>query len=679
MTEIKSLLEQLTWQEYSLIGAALLSLILLISYSVARNKIKKMRKDRVADQIDLQESGKKEKWFRVFSEAAPQVFWIRNAIKTVYVSPYFEDLVEHSEKLAYGKLDQLTEISHPDDVELMKADYQKLVDGSEANLDHSFRIRRSDGKHKWIRERVFHFKDISGERFLVGLLEDETKKQQYIEDLKNNQIFVNNILSSTDEGIYVLDRDFKPIYWNREMEVMSGYSAETLFDGRKIWDHFPHLIENGVSKIIQSTREGTISPPGEYHFHLPNDRKGITREKYLPLRNTKQQISGVIGFILDITEESARETILEKTQEQYALTLQAVNDGLWDWNMEKGTMIFSDQLFTMLGYIPTELSSSLKTFGNFMGSENYESFKSQALEAFEKNKSIDLEIPMQHKSGEWLWMMVRGKCIEYTPEGNPVRAIGTQTNINQRKKYELNLIEAKEKAEESDRLKSAFLSVMSHEFRTPMNAIMGFSDLIAAEDVSLEEINGYKQQIRYNSDKLCHLIEDVIDLAKLESAQYELEPEAVELVQALKEITSEIISSNPTSSLGQVALKVRIPSDLKVCHWTIDIHLLRQMLKQLLNNALKFTKKGHIAVGLLPPQNGEITIFVEDTGIGIADNDLSRIFNRFEQVDSGLTREYGGVGLGLNMVKQIVDLLGGQIRVESTLDVGTSFFISLKK
>ncbi|MEA1876036.1 MAG: PAS domain-containing protein, partial [Bacteroidota bacterium] len=634
-------------EQYTLAGLGLALLICLLIIMSSRRKLKQIRKQQLADKIDLEEAGKREKWFRIFTESIPQVFWIQNQIQTIYLSPHFESLTGHPESLIRKNISGLMKICHPEEIESLKAAHEKFWKDPKNHLDVSFRIKKSGSQWAWIRERIFHYRHLSGEVFFIGLLEDITEKQSFIENINENRLLLDNILGSIDEGILGLDKDFKPIYWNKEMESITGKKHEEIFNGQNLFEHFPHMLENGLSEIIKDTLESRISEPEIYPFLLQNNRKGFTRDKYLPLINSHDEITGIIGFIRDVTEELARETILEKTQEHYALTLQAVNDGIWDWNLESDTMVFSDYWFAMLGYSPDELPFTIDTFFSLMANDSDNYLIAEARNKLIQGDNIDLEIQMKHKSGEIRWMMIRGKEIETSSEGIPIRAIGTQTDITQRKINELDLLMAKEKAEESDRLKSSFLANISHEIRTPMNAIIGFSDLLVSDTINEEEKQNFKLLIRQNSDSLLQMISDIIEFSKIESGQAEFHSEHIELKDLMKDIAMTICKSFGPKKASLVTMKIQTPPQTSEFTIRTDSDMLKRILQNLIQNACNFTEKGQISIGFLPPQDGRLTLFVRDTGIGIRPEDQERIFKQFEQIDHGLTRTHRGTGLGL--------------------------------
>lgn len=235
----------------------------------------------------------------------------------------------------------------------------------------------------------------------------------------------------------------------------------------------------------------------------------------------------------------------------------------------------------------------------------------------------------------------------------------------------LNL--AMKKAEESDRLKSAFLSNMSHEIRTPMNAILGFSNLLKKRNVSEEKSEQFLSIIESKSKELMQIINDIIDISKIEANQLHLELQPVNLILLLNKLSmyyTDVLEKR--DELQQLELKIKPPSDWHNKLLMLDETRLNQVLTNLINNALKFTKKGSIEIGFTHNMH-YLSFYVKDTGIGIPPENQTFIFERFRQSDNSDTRIYGGTGLGLSISKSIVELMGGTIYLESTKGIGSKF------
>ncbi|MFA6125773.1 MAG: ATP-binding protein [Bacteroidales bacterium] len=250
-------------------------------------------------------------------------------------------------------------------------------------------------------------------------------------------------------------------------------------------------------------------------------------------------------------------------------------------------------------------------------------------------------------------------------------------DITIRKEAERRILKAKKKAEESDLLKSAFLANMSHEIRTPLNAIVGFSQIILDEDLSREEQQRFFDYIHQNSNQLINLVNDIIDLSKLQSNQLVIRESEADLNQIIEEmkVMAEMEKKNREKDHIQVFLDYEAGGqDAMVI---IDHNRLKQIFTNLLVNALKFTPKGYIQFGYRLKDNDTLLFFVRDTGIGIPKDRQEEVFQYFHQLENSLNRANTGTGLGLAICKKLVELMNGKIWLQSDPGVGTSFFFTL--
>jgi signal transduction histidine kinase len=242
-------------------------------------------------------------------------------------------------------------------------------------------------------------------------------------------------------------------------------------------------------------------------------------------------------------------------------------------------------------------------------------------------------------------------------------------DITQKKKAEEELIAAKLKAEESDRLKTAFLHNVSHEIRTPMNAIIGFSSLLNEPDLTEDDRRQYTDIIFQSSNQLLSIINDIVDVANIESGQVKLNLSKTDLNLSLRNLDEQFSLSERQSRIP-INLSIGLPDERAVI--MTDNTKLIQILSNLINNSIKFTKKGNIDFGYT--LNGDhLQFFVKDSGIGIPGESLGKIFERFYQVDRAVSRQFGGTGLGLSICDAYVQLLGGTISVTSVPGKGTRF------
>jgi PAS domain S-box-containing protein len=250
-------------------------------------------------------------------------------------------------------------------------------------------------------------------------------------------------------------------------------------------------------------------------------------------------------------------------------------------------------------------------------------------------------------------------------------------DITDRKLTEIELVHAKEKAEESDKLKSAFLANMSHEIRTPLNGITGFLQFLASDNLSRERKHEYINVVQNSSSQLVKLIDDIVDAAKIEAQQMDIRPIPVHINDLMKELQILFDNLLHTKNKENVMLVLDDSEFIDNCTALIDPTRLRQVFNNLIGNAVKLTEKGYIRFGYRQSAPDQLEFVVEDTGIGLAPDQQEIIFERFRQAELEERHLYGGNGLGLNISRSLVQMMGGDIRVESTRGAGTTFYFTI--
>jgi len=264
------------------------------------------------------------------------------------------------------------------------------------------------------------------------------------------------------------------------------------------------------------------------------------------------------------------------------------------------------------------------------------------------------------------WEESYATIAERNADGKPVKVIGTTMRVDERKAMEEALVKARNRAEESDRLKTAFIANMSHEIRTPLNAIVGFTSLLP-DITDADERQGLLDLVNENTQKLLHIVDDVVSISKIESGQEQLVMSTFDLNALL----AEAMSAFATKVQDGVEMIPHFGMDGLMI--TTDMNRLLVIVKHLVSNATKFTSRGTIDVGYEPPVNGRIVIWVRDTGKGIAEENLKRVFERFYKVDEFVP----GAGLGLSICSVMAYSLGGDVTVESKLGEGSVFRVDI--
>jgi len=337
----------------------------------------------------------------------------------------------------------------------------------------------------------------------------------------------------------------------------------------------------------------------------------------------------------------------------------------------------NDPFLKATGYSANELSGK-DVFEIFVPEENRNVVRELFLKVLPQPQSFynkETEIITKDRTR----IVVSWNVTVIKDENNIASAIACiGENITIRKKAEAELILAKTKAEENDKLKSVFLTNMSHEIRTPMNAIMGFSNLLGEGNPDGEEKKKYVEIIRHAGDRLLKILNDIIDVSKLEARQLTLNPSECDLNFIFRNSFESFSKSDILKHKPEISFNLLLPADNKEPKFRCDGHRFQQVLDNLITNAIKYTEKGKIETGYRitgGTEENHIEVFVSDTGIGIPRNMNEIVFERFRQVEEGMFHE--GAGLGLSISKGIVDLLGGKIWFESEPGKGTTFYFSV--
>lgn len=342
---------------------------------------------------------------------------------------------------------------------------------------------------------------------------------------------------------------------------------------------------------------------------------------------------------------------------------------------ETGLVDFNKSAIDILG-ANDEADFKAVVKNQLFNSDDFQRAIKDFLYAWQNIKLGNCEYELIRKDGSIIPIEVSYRKID--GENQPNFMVISIQDITKRKIDERALRKAKERAEIADKLKTSFLANMSHEIRTPINSVIGFADLLNDDDLTDEERHEYINIIHVNGELLLKLINDIIDIAKIESGQLKIIKSDFSLSDLFEEIQLTQSGVMKAMEKGNLELSYTISDDLKESKINSDQFRLVQVISNLINNAFKFTSDGFIRYGVRKESDSKLLFWVEDSGVGIPDEDIDLIFERFGQVEKTLHMNQFGTGLGLSISKKIVNLLGGKIWVESSVNVGSKFIFTIE-
>jgi PAS domain S-box-containing protein len=509
--------------------------------------------------------------------------------------------------------------------------------------------------------------DIEGVKYYHSISRDITERKHAENILKESEERFRKIFEDSPFCMLMTGKDLGIIHANSAFCKMIGYAEEELIGLTfRNFTHPDHISEDEYSILRLVAEEIPV-----YHTekrYIRSDGSIIWGSTTVSIiRNNDGEVHFFLAMIEDITARKTAETELEKSFSLQKATLESTADGILVVDNYRKIVQYN-QKFTEMWRIPLEIMRSGKdeVALQFVRDQlKYpDQFVNQVKRLYSDPDAITSDM-LEFSDGRFFERYSQPQRIGGITAGR----VWSFRDITERKKAEAELIAAKEKAEESDRLKTAFLHNVSHEIRTPMNAIMGFSTLLNEPDVSDSDRKQFIEIISQSGNQLLSIINDIVDLASVESGQMKLNIKEINLNTTLRRISEQF-------SYKEKPHKITLTLNISLTDKEVDILTdgtkLVQIISNLINNAFKFTKKGKIDFGY-ELKDDFLEFFVKDTGIGIPPEHQTKIFDRFYQVDSAVSRQYTGTGMGLSICKAYVELLGGKIWLDSNPGEGTAF------
>lgn len=525
----------------------------------------------------------------------------------------------------------------------------------------------------WVRSKVcFQETDEDGNEIIYGISEvqDGPDMASAYQALQYSERLLSNIFKYLPIGIELYDMDGVLVDLNdKELEMFHIEKKEDVL-GINIFDNpiFPKEMKERLKKNEDAdfTFRYDFSKVGSYYQNTQKQGTIDLMTKVTTLYNSEHQPINYLLINADKTETTVAYNKIQEFEEFFELVGDYAKVGYAHFNILSGHGYAQKSWYRNVGEAyETPLSDIFGTYRHFHPDDR--ALLIRFLDDARNGLTTQLskEMRVLREDGTYTWTHVNLLVKKYAPQDRIIEIISINYDITELKRTEEMLVKARDKAEASDRLKSAFLANMSHEIRTPLNAIVGFSSLLTSTENAAEK-ELYNSLIGHNNKLLLNLINDVIDLSKIESGYLELRPDWVNLTELLDESVAEYAHQVPSG----VELLTNYPAHDSLVE--LDKLRIKQILSNFLSNALKNTTTGHVEI-FYEVDHQSVRIGVKDTGRGIPQNMLEKIFERFEKLDSFAQ----GAGLGLPICKLIVEKMNGRILVDSQLGIGTTFIIEL--
>ncbi|MCP8898740.1 PAS domain-containing protein [Gilvimarinus xylanilyticus] len=490
------------------------------------------------------------------------------------------------------------------------------------------------------------------------------------------------IFCGSGYGFWEWDLDTHSIDWSGGFWESIGYDDE---DRKRLTDarELPAFIHpDDVEQMFESVREHLRSAEPLYTCYRVMTKDGDyiwTQVRADSIRDETGRAKYLSGVNFDISELKDVEAALRESEARQARIIQASNDGIWEWYADRNAFHFSSRCWEHLGYSQEDDmmvggEDRMRRWRNHIYPQDLPLFDRALERHLTLQEPFDIEYRVTAKDGEIRWIRARGKA-SFDFDGKPTRMSGTNMDITHIKRAEERVLRAKVQAEKANSAKSEFLSSMSHELRTPLNAILGYAQLFEFDnnlkDVQKDNIH----EIRAAGEHLLKLINDVLDLAKIESGAVKANLQSV-LVSRLLEDCATLI--RPQADARGLVLRMNFHGLEDVCVEADQVRL-KQALLNLMSNAVKYNKVGgQIDVSLHEAPGRQLRVMVSDTGTGIEESRRAEVFQPFNRLHAEMSKIEGS-GVGLVITKQLIESMNGQIDFSSEPGQGTRFWIDLRQ
>jgi PAS domain S-box-containing protein len=500
-------------------------------------------------------------------------------------------------------------------------------------------------------------------------------KRTFPEDL-----FLTRLIDASVDGILAFDRGCRYTGWNQAMERISGIAREDVL-GKHAFDVFPFLVETGEDKCFFAALGGESTVSENRPYTIPETgHEGFFRGYYSPLRDQQDKIVGGIAVIRDITERKRAEDTARDAYQRMIFHLENSPLAVIEWDPDFRVSRWSESAERLFGWTAEEVIGKHVGGWHFVFDEDVDAVQQvtnrqrvgEELKGIQRNRNYTKDGAVLYC--EWYNSVLRDDA------GNLVSVLSLVLDVTARKHAEeertallLRERDARRQAQESDRLKDEFLATLSHELRTPLTSILGWATLIRRGEFDESNFDRAIETIERNARSQARLIDDLLDVSRIITGNLRLDIRPIDLVPVVEAAKDGLL---PTAEAKRITLQTELVPES--CLVKGDPNRLRQVIWNLVMNAIKFTPRGGSVTVSLECVEPYVRLKVSDTGEGIPPEFLPHVFDRFRQAEGSVTRKQGGLGLGLAVVRHLVELHGGNVMAESRgIGQGSAFTVDL--
>ncbi|WP_297088438.1 PAS domain S-box protein [uncultured Draconibacterium sp.] len=590
----------------------------------------------------------------------------------IYYSPRWKAMLGYQDYELPNDFSIWETLTDPEDVKRSWEMQNELINKKRDKFRIEFKMRHKKGHWVEILSRADAFFDENGKATrIVGTHTDITERKIAENKLRQSEEKLRLAINNSPLGICLNSMQGQYISVNKAYEKIVGYTEKELLEMSFFDITHPDYLENNHE--LFDTMASNKAPG--FAIDKKYIRKDGTEVDVRIHAGTIQDSEGEplfgMAFVEDVSWQKQAENKLKNSEKRFKQAEQIGKVGHWEYYVDNKTFWASDEAKLMYGFDLEQEFVSLEDAEKQI--PDSARTNKALMDLIEKDIPYDIDFEIiNRKTGERI--SIHSIAIaERNANGNPVKVNGVIHNITERLQFENDLLQAKEQAEESNRLKSEFLHNMSHEIRTPMNGIMGFANLLEEPETSEEQRKYYTSIIQNSSNQLLRIIDDILEISILETKQQQLVNKRFLLNDFVMELFAIFDLKAKDRKLPFYVKKGLADEESAI---TCDKTKLNKIISNLLENAFKFTSEGFVELGYYPEKES-IVLYVKDTGTGISKENRERIFKRFSQENKGIAQSHGGLGLGLSIAKENAQLLGGEIAVDSEKGKGSTFKLIL--